>query len=973
MTSSPGPAVPFERSGSLVDRFDAVAAKLRSRPAISDAEGEWTYAELRHVQARIRSTLAVSVRPQEVVAVLLPHDKRFAAALLGVLAAGCVCVPLDAEHPVERNRRIAAVAGAVAVITVARLAASAAELFPKGRVLDFDELATRTASPPQGGPGPGDAAYVIYTSGSTGNPKGVYWDHRSMVYDVEQNVSAMGIGPGDRVAMFYSPSVFGGMRTCLTTLLSGASGHVLSIADGASSLAREIRVRQLTVLRSSPALLRHIVDALGPDEQLDSVRLALIGGDRITWNDFDVFRRACRADAAFGVHLGATECSIHTEWLVDERVRTAGSRLPVGRPLPERSVQLLGADNQPVPDGEIGECVVASRFIARGYWKDPQRTAQAFSVDSADGTIRVYRTGDLAVRRPDGLIEYIGRRDEQIRLAGRRVEPGEIEAALRSCDGVRDGAVVARLTSDGATRAIVAYVERLPGARGLLSRHVKAMLLARVPRHMVPAQVMFLERLPRLSTLKIDRVALARIDADVCASAVASADDPVVHEVIAVIEETLGVQGATGEDTLASLGGDSLQALTVLARLESRLGLRLPLDQLEAAPSIADLARSITALLARRREARAAAGTVRPQRRRAEALPRLHRASVDSWRDAAEQVLQAAREPRGPGDPNVLSIDRNSVGTWLSGVEAMLQAGAIEAARSELAAFGGVHPDFEFAQTLRRILSNLPAEDARTAAFADDGSDVQLVVHHPRADTLCLVFAGHNHSFGLPTPILHRWLGRLPAHIVYLRDFRRCHYLQGLQAFGEGRAATLAALDHIRRELRVTRLVCWGHSSGAIAALQYGLELSAEAVVSVSGPINFTRDFNVYLRWSWLASRLRRIAAQSLTDIRQAWLERQRVPRTLLVYGDNYWDDRLQADYLRGIPSITHLPIENHADHHAVREIVRRGWYPKLLEWLVVGECPLPALIADDADLPIDSRPEAEGPAAGARVRSLVV
>jgi len=972
MTSSPGSVAPFDRSGSLVDCFDAVAANVRSRPAITDDSGEWTYAELHDMHARIRSGLAGGVQPQDIVAVLLPHDKRFAAALLGVLAAGCICVPLDPEHPIERNRRIATVAGAVAIITVAKLTAAAAELFPQGHVLDFDELASCPAVPAEVRPGPDDVAYIIYTSGSTGNPKGVYWDHRCMVYDVHQNVSTMGIGRGDRVAMFYSPSVFGGMRTCLTTLLSGASGHVLSVASGASSLAREIRVRELTVLRSSPALLRHVIEALGPGERLDSVRLALIGGDRVTWNDFDAFKRVCRDDAAFGVHLGATECSIHTEWLVDERVRKPGARLPVGRPLLERSVRLLGAGNRPVPDGEMGECVVASPFIARGYWKDPQRTAQVFRTDPTNEAIRVYRTGDLAVRRPDGLLEYIGRGDEQIRLAGQRVEPGEIEAALRSCDGIRDGAVVVRRTPDGATRAIVAYVERLPSAKGLLSRHVKAMLLVRVPRHMVPAQVMFLDRLPRLTTLKIDRLRLANIDADAYASAVANADDPVVREVITVFEETLGIQGATGEDTLASLGGDSLQALTVLPRLESRLGLRLPLDQLEAAASIADLARSITALLARQREARAAIGTGRPQRRRSEALPALHRASPESWRASAEQVLQTAREARDLGEPNLPSIDRNSVGTWLSGVEAMLQAGAMDAARSELVAFGGVHPDMEFAQTLRRILAILPPDDAQLARFADDGSDVQLVAR-PHADTLCLLFGGHNHSFGLPTPVLHRWLGRLPINILYLRDFRRCHFLRGVQAFGEGRAATHKAIDHIRRQLGVTRLVCWGHSSGAVAALQYGLELSAEAVVSVSGPINFNRDFNVYLRWSWLATRLRRIAMPSLIDIRQAWLERQRVPRALLVYGDNYWDDRLQADYLRGVPSITHLPIVNHADHHAVREIVRRGWYPKLLEWLIDGGCPLPSEIPDDVDQSIDARRKAERAGTTAGVTSVAV
>ena len=218
-----------------------------------------------------------------------------------------------------------------------------------------------------------------------------------------------------------------------------------------------------TLINCSPTLFRHIVEALEPDERLDDIRLVTLGGERVDWGILDAFRRACGTDAKLMVHMGATEVWVlHSQWFVDGALRAASPQLPVGRSLPGRAVSLIDEGGLPVADGEAGEVVVWSRDLALGYWREPELTAQAFGQDPSDPTLRSYRTGDLAIQRSDGLRVFAGRKDDQIKLHGYRVEPGEVEAVLRGCPGVRDAAIVVRRSTAGFPMALAAYVELQP-------------------------------------------------------------------------------------------------------------------------------------------------------------------------------------------------------------------------------------------------------------------------------------------------------------------------------------------------------------------------------------------------------------------------------------------------------------------------------------------------------------------------------
>jgi amino acid adenylation domain-containing protein len=573
---------------TVIDRFDVAAKRFADCTAVQDATASLTYGELAKrvwgVAAAVNDRLD---RPGPVV-VLTPHDVSSAAAVLGVLASGRGVIPLDVDHPDARNRLIAEQATAAGVVTTLALADHARALVAADAVVLIDRL--EASAPPEPRPTSADLAYILYTSGSTGAPKGVFQDHRSLLADILHSVRSFELSPEDRAALFYPPAVAAGLRAMLGTLAAGATAHLLAPRTlGGRGLVSEIHSRKITVFRSSATLFRRVVDVAGEGE-LESLRLVALGGDRVDWADYDSFRRICRPDARFASHLGATECSLYAEWLVDEEARGNGGALPVGRPIPGYRITLVDSTCAAVTDGQVGEFVVESRRLARGYWRDPERTAEAFLSCPDDVGLRAYRTGDLGRLRPDGLYEFVGRGDQQIKLRGFRIELGEIESALRACPGVKDGAVVTRSSPEGSVRSLAAYVELTPDGADLLPRHLMAMLSQKLPAHMVPADIVILDALPWLANFKIDRQRLNALDAERVERIADFADDPVTAEIARAYATILRLEGVTPGDDLLSLGGDSLQAVDIALEIEQRLGVKVAPEMLDMSCAIGDLA-----------------------------------------------------------------------------------------------------------------------------------------------------------------------------------------------------------------------------------------------------------------------------------------------------------------------------------------------------------------------------------------------
>jgi amino acid adenylation domain-containing protein len=586
-------------SGSIVDRFAAVATRYAGRIAVSDIERTMTYAELARLVGNAATNLRRELGDREgAVGILMPHEARFPAAILSVLAAGRAHVPLDISHPIERNRIIAEAAGAAAVLSTGDSASHAGAFFPEHTpVLDFDRLAATSGAPDRRPPlRPEAIAQIVYTSGSIGAPKGVYNNHRNCLHDILVLTNAILLAPEDRIALLYSPSVIGGLRLTLGALLNGAALHILPPRElQAAGLVREIRERGITIYGSVPALFRQLAETVTDNERLDSIRLVRLGGDRVDWSDVDLLKKSCPR-AALTVSLGSTECSSHyAEWVVDHGLEPRGIRLPVGRPMPDVAVAILDEDSAPVPDGEVGEFAVSGRYLALGYWRMPEATEAAFLAVPGQPGVRTFRTGDMGCRRADGLLEFAGRKDQQFKLRGHRIEPAEIETTLRSCAGVDDAAVVVRRDESGRPRSFVAYVEGGKDRPPLRSGAVLDTVARSLPRYMVPAALFVMDSLPRLPSLKLDRLRLAEIDATRSNKSADGRDDPLVDEIASLFERLLGMTGARGDDGFISLGGDSLKAVAATMELENRYGITVPAELLGEMATIADVARWIGA------------------------------------------------------------------------------------------------------------------------------------------------------------------------------------------------------------------------------------------------------------------------------------------------------------------------------------------------------------------------------------------
>ncbi len=580
---------------SVSERFSAIAERYSARLAVADLDRSLTYGELASLVEGIASSLAgVGDRPGP-VAILLPTDLRFPAALLGVLAAGRFYLPLDPNHPLARNRAILEHAGAKIVLSAGALLKDAVALLgTSAGVVDVDTRSVRVGATRPAAPG--DVAQIVYTSGSTGAPKGVCLDNRGLLYSVMQHINRSRIRCEDRIALSHPPTAGAAPAHLLSALLTGASLHVLPPPQlGPEGLAREMRDRGITVWHCVPSLFRGLARAIAPGERLDALRLLRIGGERIEWSDVEAFQRLCSPTARFVAGIASTETgSLFAHWDADLAVRETAARLPVGRTAENYAIRIVDDDGHPVASGEVGEIVVVSRYLARGYWNEPALTERYFGVDPEDPTRRTFASGDLGRLRPDGLLEYHGRKDERIKLRGHRVELGEVEAALRACDGVLDAGVVAKGQADS-VRSLAAYVVIDPKATGLLPRHIASMVGRSLPDFMVPATITIVDALPRLAGHKLDRGAIAALDAEMVAKRVHHDGDTVVLQVAAAFERVLAVTDATPDDNLLTLGGNSFQAVALISEIERSFGIRVPSEKFAAARSIRELAEWIAA------------------------------------------------------------------------------------------------------------------------------------------------------------------------------------------------------------------------------------------------------------------------------------------------------------------------------------------------------------------------------------------
>jgi amino acid adenylation domain-containing protein len=584
---------------SVAALVEEQVARTPDAIAVSFGSSEVTYRELNERANRSAHHLQASgVGPETIVAVFLDRSVELVVALLAVLKAGGAYLPLEPGYPQERLRFMLADAGADVIVSVASLAESLPPQRAPVILLDRDlpEIAARSCANPLSHVRPENLAYMIYTSGSTGKPKAVLVEQRAIANYVQAAADQYGIRDDDRILQIAAVAFDAHVEEIFPALIRG--GSILVTDHEPAQLSwDEVLLARPTVLSLPTALWASLVRKLprAPADAFTTLRLVVIGGEAARSSDLHAWHLVAPARTALMNTYGPTETTVV---VTASELSHDCDRVPIGRPIANTQAYVLDEQFEPVPPGVIGELFIGGVQVARGYHGRPTLTAERFVPDpfGAVPGARLYQTGDLARYRPDGAIEFCGRVDDQIKIRGFRVEPGEVAAALREHDAVQDALVVGR-SSDSSDDHLVAYlvIQSLPPTVAEL----RALLSKRLPHYMLPSVFVPLEALPVTSSGKVDRRALATLADEErlpVGRAYVAPRNQLERLVAGVWSEVLGADRVGVYDDFFSLGGHSLLATQVISRLRARAGIDMPLRAMFEHPTISsfvDLARDL--------------------------------------------------------------------------------------------------------------------------------------------------------------------------------------------------------------------------------------------------------------------------------------------------------------------------------------------------------------------------------------------
>lgn len=565
--------------------------------------GSLSYAALGEHAGRLAQTLRRhGVRRDIPVGVYIERSPELVVALLAILEAGGAYLPVDPDYPQARIERVLEDAKPPVVLTQlalrSRLPEHPAEVVSVDLAAEASD-ATTHAEPPMPARSH-DLAYLIYTSGSTGQPKGVMIEQRSVATHVADMRDAFAVGADDCVLHTAAIGFDQAIGQIVMAVLTGARVALPSpqAHRSADEIAEAIVRHGVTILRTVPTLLGAIASGPGFDA-CRSLRLVLSAGEPLAGSIVEAIHAQCAAEVVNG--YGPSEATFMATIHRCSRGERTPREVPIGLPLPHASVHLLDGHGEAVPIGTIGEICIGGAGICRGYWGRPDLAQEAFIPDpfsSASGA-RLYRTGDRGRYRADGVLEFVGRRDRQVKIRGCRVELGEIDGALAACPGVAGGVADAGTDASGALE-LVAYVVPAKGTRPT-PRAVREHLARTLPRYMIPSRVVEIPELPLSANGKIDRArlpALARVATrPTRRDAVDTGNgDPIAGSLATLWAEVLELAADVApadDDNFFDAGGNSLAAMRLLSRVRQSCGASVAVADFFARPTLASLARLV--------------------------------------------------------------------------------------------------------------------------------------------------------------------------------------------------------------------------------------------------------------------------------------------------------------------------------------------------------------------------------------------
>jgi amino acid adenylation domain-containing protein len=597
------PANPFiefkkeEIEQSIPARFEEQVRKYPERPAVKTRNSQWSYDELNKAANRAaRAILEKRGEGPEPIALLLEQGAAMIVAILGVLKAGKIYVPLDPLYPRAKLSSMMEDSQTGLVVSDSKNLPLAGELVEGVRqLIDIDEIDSGLTDENPGLSLPPDTlAYILYTSGSTGQPKGVVHNHRNVLHFIRNYTNDLRVSAEDRQSLLFSCSVAAAVKNIFGALLNGATLLPFNLKEeGLVHLSAWLIREGVTLCQMVPTVYRHFASALTSKEMFPKLRVLYLGGEPLFKRDVELYRAHFSECCILVNALASTELNTIRQYFIDGETRISGRVAPVGYAVEDTEILLLDETGAEVGCNRVGEIALKSRYLAVGYWRKPELTRSAFLPDPAGGAERIYCIGDLGLMRPDGCLEYHGRKDFQIKIRGQRVEAGEIEITLLNHPAIKEAVVLARADTSDEQR-IVAYVvpARQPAPA---PRELRRFLEQKLPNYMIPSVFVFLESLPLTLNGKVDRHALPR------PGSMQPENNPdyaapmgeLESQLVQIWEDLLAVCPIGTRDDFFDLGGHSLLAVEMMDRIERASGKKLPLSTLLEEPTIQHLAQAL--------------------------------------------------------------------------------------------------------------------------------------------------------------------------------------------------------------------------------------------------------------------------------------------------------------------------------------------------------------------------------------------
>ncbi len=533
-------------------------------------------------------------------ALLFGHDMDMVIGLMGALKAGKAYVPLDPSYPGERLKYMLEDSDARFIITDNAnygLAERLKELVNRNiAIVNLNEIENgkkETAENPGVTINPKYLAYILYTSGSTGQPKGVMQNHRNVLHFARVYANALHLNSNDRLTLFSSYSFDAAKMDIYGALLNGGTLFPLDIKKegNLSCLAQWLEAEDITVYHSIPMVYRYFADQLTGIENFKHLRLIVLGGEVVFKKDVEMYKKYFPARCLFVNGLGPTESTVTLQYFIDKNTEISKEAVPVGYPAAETEVLLLDEDDREIEGYGIGEIVYKSDYLALGYLNNREKTDEVFVKNPLTRRDRVYRSGDLGRRVGDGSIEYMGRKDFQVKVRGYRIELQEIEGKLDNMPGIKKSAVICK-QDERDESYLTAYYMEVNGAEKIDETRLVSDLREMLPDYMVPGTFYRLEKFPLTATGKLDRKALAEL-ADNQNPAIMEYVEPAegIESTLAGIwKEILKVERAGTLDNFFVLGGNSLKAILMASRIHKAFHVVIPLVDIFKMPSIKKLA-----------------------------------------------------------------------------------------------------------------------------------------------------------------------------------------------------------------------------------------------------------------------------------------------------------------------------------------------------------------------------------------------